>query len=138
MVCFCVEAEHMHKGSIQNLWRRRNSIYLFQIRVIALLSSHRHKQISSQPSNWNINSDLTAFFRGREGLNPDSSSPVPEGYHQRECGYHHQQKRSGQIHTSAVSLHKPQFSTLLYPGWNLCHNAVMFCDHAEACERRTF
>lgn len=29
MVWFCVEAEHMHRGSTPDLWRSRNSIYFF-------------------------------------------------------------------------------------------------------------
>lgn len=52
MACSCAEAEHMHKGSTQDLCRRRNSIYLSQIRATAPLSSHRHKQFFHQPSHW--------------------------------------------------------------------------------------
>lgn len=79
MACFCAEAEHMHTGSTQDRWRRRNSIYLSQIRVTAPLSSHRHKQFFHQPSHWNTNSDLAAFLTWQKDGNPGDSSADTEG-----------------------------------------------------------
>lgn len=115
MVRLCVEAEHMHKGSTQNLWRMRNSIYLFQIRVTAPLSSHRStisKSTISPATGIQTQISLPSLLG-------NGSSPVPKGCHQREPGYHCQKKGSRQIHTSVTSLQKPQYSRLLYPGRNL-------------------
>lgn len=138
-MCFCVGAEHTHKGSTQNLCRRRSSIYLSQVRVAAPLSFHRHKQIYYQLSNWDANSlGCWTHDKGKKGLILMAAHQNLEGYHQRECGCHHQQTRPQQLRTSAISIHKPQFSSLLYQGRNSCHDAVVFCDCAEACKISTF
>lgn len=114
MACFRVEAEHMHKGSTQSLWSRRNSIYLFQIRVTAPLSSHRHRQTCYQPSNWSTNSDLTAFLTGQEGLNPDGSSSDLKGVTRGSVGTT-TTRRDPNKFTLLPALHTPQFFISFIP-----------------------